>query len=132
MDRNLLLLIIIGCIAPALFASEHFWFSYKVVTSNSVVVFEEKNISPIMVTNPSKTYFICTIALKPEKTLSTLELLKKHFDTLIPCFYSSKAHLVSWDERSLKTSNDRVEMVIEPIYFTVDFKEEFATIRAIR
>ncbi|MDD2383147.1 MAG: hypothetical protein PHN18_03065 [Sulfurospirillaceae bacterium] len=131
MARNLLLLII-GCLTPSLFGSEHFWFSYKVVTVNSVVVFEEKNISPIMVPNPAKTQFICTIALKEDKKFSTVELLKKHFDTLIPCFYSSKSHLISWDERSLKTSNDRIEMVIEPTYFTVEFKEEFATIRAIR
>ena len=85
-----------------------------------------------MVLNPAKTHFICTIELEQEQQLSTLELLQKHFDTLLPCFYSSKSHLISWDEQRLKASNDRVEMVVEPIYFTVDFKEEFATIRAIR
>lgn len=102
------------------------------VTVNSVMVFEEKNISPVMVQDDRKMDFFCSIPLKKEKNTSTLKLLQQHFDTLLPCFYGSYSHFIAWDERNLRVSNDRVEVIIEPIYFTVDFKEDFATIRAIR
>lgn len=125
-------LLIIGCLASSLFGSEHFWFSYKVVTSNSVVVHEEKNISPAMVASTKKPTIACAIPLKRTPNLTTLDVLTQQFDSLLPCFYTAKSHIVAWDEQRDNVSHDRVEIIIQPVHFTVDFKEEFATIGIIR
>lgn len=130
MARNFLLLV---CLSQALFCSEVFWFSYKIVTANSAVIYEEKNItSSMMILEKSKSSFLCALDLKYTPTLSKKQFLIQHFDTLLPCFYKKKSHLISWNENRQKESNDRVELIIEPIRFTVDFKEEFATISTIR
>lgn len=129
MARNFLLLV---CLSQALFCSEVFWFSYKIVTANGAVIYEEKNITPVMTSDTKKSKFLCAIDLKYTATLSKQQFLIQHFDALLPCFYQQKSHLISWNENRQKESTDRVELVIEPIRFTVDFKEEFATISTIR
>jgi hypothetical protein len=111
---------------------ELFWFSYKIVTVNSKVIAEEKNISPAMIPFEGTSHFLCSVPFKPSKELPLDQWLRKHFDLILPCFYPLSAHLNSWSEQRLKQANDRIELVIEPVRFTVDFKDEFATINAIR
>ena len=129
MARTFCLLI---CLSEALFCSDVFWFSYKIVTVNSAVIYEEKNITPLSVPYEGKNQFLCNIDFVNDKNISKHQFLKTHFDTLLPCFYQQQSHLISWNENRQKQSTDRVELIIEPIRFTVDFKDEFATISTIR
>jgi len=119
-------------LAQLLYCSELFWFSYKIVTVNSVVIHEEKNIAPAMIPYEGQKQFLCKLPLQNSSNLPKDAFLRKHFDTILPCFYQRSTHLLSWDEQYHKHSNDRIELVIEPVRFTVDFKDEFATINAIR
>lgn len=129
MARNLLILV---CLTQALFCSELFWFSYKIVTANGAVIYEEKNITSAMTLETVQKKFLCAVDLKYTPPLSKKQFLINHFDTILPCFYEKKSHLISWNENRQKQSNDRIELVIEPIRFTVEFKDEFATISTIR
>jgi len=124
-------LLILG-VTQALFCSDIFWFSYKIVTVNSLVIYEQKNIASAMIPYEGKAQTLCTIELSNPKNLPKEQFLQKHFDTILPCFYQLSAHLLSWDDQYLKHGKDQVEIVIEPVRFTVDFKDEFATINAIR
>lgn len=129
MDRNFLLLI---CLTQTLFCSDFFWFSYKIVTANSAVIYEEKNITPASVPHKGKSHFLCNIDFSNDKNISKQHFATQNFNLLLPCFYQQTSHLISWNEKRQKQSQDRVELIIEPILFTVDFKEEFATISTIR
>ena len=60
------------------------------------------------------------------------KFLNENFDKLLPCFEGQPSHMLSWNEYHLKANNDRVEHIIEPVRFTVDFKDEFATISTFR
>lgn len=124
-------LLILGA-SQALFCSDLFWFSYKIVTANSIVIYEQKNIAPVMIPFEGKAQKLCTLTLSNPQNLPKELFLRKHFDAILPCFYQLSSHLLSWNEQHLKYGNDRIELVIEPVRFTVDFKDEFATINAIR
>lgn len=130
MARTLCLLIL-GA-TQALFCSDVFWFSYKIVTANGLVVHEQKNIAPVMVPYEGKSQKLCTLELSNAQNLPKEQFLRKHFDEILPCFYQLSSHILSWNEQHLKQGSDRIELVIEPVRFTVDFKDEFATINAIR
>ena len=124
-------LLILG-VTQALFCSDIFWFSYKIVTVNSLVIYEQKNIASAMIPYEGKLQELCTIELTNPLNLPKEQFLRKHFDDILPCFYQISSHLLAWNEQHLKHGNDRIELVIEPVRFTVDFKDEFATINAIR
>lgn len=129
MARNFLLLVSLG---QLLFGGDIFWFSYKIVTANSIVVFEEKNIAPVMIPTKGVLQKLCDVKLKHLPPTPLEHFLNLHFDTLLPCFYSHASHIHSWNDKRTKHSSDRVEVVIEPIRFTVEFKDEFATINTFR
>ena len=129
MARNFLVLI---SLTHTLFCSDVFWFSYKIVTVNSVAIYEEKNITPLSLPYIGESIFLCNIDFVNDKNISKHIFLQANFDKILPCFYQSKSHLISWTDNRQKQSNDRVELVIAPTRFTVDFKEEFATISTIR
>lgn len=115
-----------------LYCSDVFWFSYKIVTVNSVVIHEEKNIVLAMIPYEGKKQVLCELPLQNSANLPKEVFLRKHFDTIIPCFYSLSTRLLSRNEQHIKHGNDRIELIVEPVRFTVDFKDEFATINAIR
>lgn len=119
-------------LTQALFCSDLFWFSYKIVTVNGLVVYEQKNIAPVMIPYEGKAQKLCSIKLSNTQNFPKEQFLRKHFDDILPCFYQLSSHLLAWDDQYLKHGNDRIELVIEPVRFTVDFKDEFATINAIR
>jgi len=124
-------LLILGT-TQTLFCSDLFWFSYKIVTANSLVIYEQKNIASVTIPYMGQAQTLCTLELSNPKNLPKEQFLRQHFDTILPCFYQLSSHLLSWNEQHLKSGNDRIELVIEPVRFTVDFKDEFATINAIR
>ncbi len=115
-----------------LYCSDVFWFSYRIVTANSVVIHEEKNIALTMIPYEGKKQVLCELPLQNSANLPKEVFLRKHFDTILPCFYSLSTRLLSRNEQHIKYGNDRIELIIEPVRFTVDFKDEFATINAIR
>lgn len=116
----------------ALLGSEQCWFSYKTVTVNGISIFEEKNIVPAMTFVSEGEQQLCTVELNQDTTLSQVEFLKKHFDTILPCFYSFSTHVLANHDSNSNAYKDRVELVITPVRFTVVFKDEFATINAFR
>lgn len=130
MARNFCLLIF--GLVQTLFCSDIFWFSYKIVTVNSVAVYEEKNITPIMIPFGEKKELLCTVALKKDLLSTKEDFLRANFDKILPCFYHLSTRILSNSEHRLKQINDRIELVIEPVRFTVEFKDEFATINAVR
>lgn len=129
MARNFLLLVGLG---QLLFGSDFFWFSYKIVTVNGAAIFEEKNITPAMMPFEGKPQKHCTVELKYDAKTPKNQFLTYHFDAILPCFYSLSSHMLSWNESRTKENKDRVELIIEPVRFTVDFKDEFATINTFR
>ena len=131
MERTFFLLVLLG-FSTSLFSSERYWFSYKVVTVNGAVIFQEKNITPIMTPFNEVSRTMCEIPLSYNSKLPKEQFLNENFDKLLPCFEGQPSHMLSWNEYHLKANNDRVEHIIEPVRFTVDFKDEFATINAIR
>lgn len=120
-------------LSALLFGSEQFLFSYKSVTVNGASIAEEKNLTPVMVRSQNDaTRLLCTLELHNNGKMSNEAFLKKHFDDLIPCFYPLSSHVLSWNTKHQNSQNDRVELVIEPVRFTVVFKDEFATINTFR
>ena len=112
-----------------LFGSDAFIFSYKGITANQLLVYEEKNIASVMQNNeqnlPTKK---CQLPLKYDFKSSKEGFLKNHFDLLLGCFYPQRTHMLSWGEHHAHIARDRVEFIVLPTRFTVDFKDEFATI----
>lgn len=131
MERTFFLLVLLG-LSTLLFSGEYFWFSYKVVTVNGAVVFQEKNITPVMTPFNEVSRTVCEIPLLDNPQLSKEQFLNQNFDKLLPCFERQPSHMLSWNEYHLKASKDRIEHIIEPVRFTVDFKDEFATISTFR
>lgn len=130
MARNLCLLIIFAC---SLAANEGFWFSYKVVTQNKILVFEERNISPQMQTVDTKKYnHLCLLDITKEQYQSTQYFLNENFYRLLKCFYPMKSIVVNHTLVELKGMIERTSLIITPTKFTVDFKDDFANIRTIK
>ena len=129
MARTFLVLI---TLFTALLGREQFWFSYKTVIVNGISIFEEKNIVPAMTFVNESEKQLCTIELNRDTTLSLEQFLKKHFDTILPCFYSLSTHVLANHDGNPNLYKDRVELVIAPVRFTVVFKDEFATINSFR
>jgi len=120
-------------LSSLLFGSEQFLFSYKSVTVNGVIISEEKNLVPSMVNSAEKfSRELCTLELQNDFKTSNVLFLQKHFDDLLPCFYPLSSHMLSWNTQNNFKHDDRVELVIEPVRFTVVFKDEFATINTFR
>lgn len=129
MARNLCLLILCSC---NLFASENFWFSYRVVTENKSVIYEQRYLSPHMTPLQEKLKkVICKTNIKKNTTQSTLKLLNENFDELLHCFYPMNAKVLNRTLVENSAVLELTDMNIRPIEFTVDFKDQFANITII-
>jgi len=129
-ERNLCLLILFTC---SLFSYEDFWFSYKIVTENRVIVYEERNISPHMIeTENRKKTFLCKVNIKRKKYQSTKHYLNKNFNKILPCFYPMGTKIVNKTLVEMKGIFERTEMIIIPTKFTVDFNDQFANISLLK
>jgi len=128
--RNFCLLIIFTC---SLFASENFWFSYKIATDNKLVVFEEKNISPQMQAVDVTEYkSLCQLNIKKKQYQSTSHYLNENFDEVLKCFYSMSTKVVNYTLIETRGMIERTVLTIIPTKFTVDFKDDFANINVLR
>ena len=129
MERNFCLLILFTC---SLYASESFWFSYKIATQNKTIVYEERNISPSMQLSFNDEYnFLCKIKTTKKKFQSTKHFLDEHFDKLLTCFYPMSTQVFDKTLVELKGVDENSVLVVIPIKFTVDFKDEFANISVL-
>lgn len=126
MERNFCLLILFSC---NIFAGENFWFSYRVVTENKIVIHEERRISPHMTPLADNLQtIICQTKIHKNPQKSTYNLLNENFEQLLPCFYPMNSKVVN---RTLIENRGILEVIdlnIVPIEFTVDFKDQFANI----
>ena len=129
MERNLLLLIIFPSI---FFGSDTFWFSYRSVTHNHALIYEEKNISPLTIPFDGKKSSTCRVQIKKSNHNSSLKCLNNNFYKILPCFYSSSAKVTSQSQTTLDGVRDEVELVIVPTRFIVDFKDDFANITILK
>jgi len=124
-ERNLLLLIIFSSI---IFGSDTFWFSYRSVTHNHTLVYEEKNISPLTIPFNGKKSSTCRVQINKSGYNSSLKYLNDNFYKILPCFYASAAKVTSQSQTTLDGVRDEVELIIVPTRFIVDFKDDFANI----
>ncbi len=129
MERNFLLL---ALFLSNLFGGDTFWFSYRSVTSNSALIFEQKNISPLSIPYIGKKSFTCKVKISSEKYSSKLDKLNKNFYKILPCFYRVGAKVTSQSETTLKNIKDTIELIIVPTRFIVDFKDDFANISVLK
>ncbi len=129
MERNLLLLVIV---LNSLIASDTFWFSYRSVTSNKALIYEEKDIAPLTVPYQGSISSNCKVKISPKKYNSTLARLNKNFFKILPCFYGVGSKITSQSISTLNAINDTVELIIIPTRFIVDFKDDFANISILK
>lgn len=129
MERNLLLL---ALLCGIVLGSDTFWFSYRSVTLNHALIYEEKNISPLTIPFSGKKTSACRVKIKKSTHISILKSLNDNFYKILPCFYSSVAKVTSQSKTTLKGSRDEVELIIVPTRFTVDFKDDFANISILK
>lgn len=130
MARDFCLLIIFSC---SLFGSESFWFSYQVAVENKMVVYEQKNVSAVMQVADSSDYrFLCSLDASKKSTLPTQQYLNKNFAQLLGCFYPMSAKVENYTIIKIDGVLERTVVTIAPVRFTVDFKDDFATIEVIK
>ena len=130
MARNFCLLIIFTC---SLFANENFWFSYKTAIDNKVIVYEERNISPLMQSADMKEYkYLCQLNIKKKQYQSTEHFLNENFERVLECFYHMNTKVVNHTLVETKGVIERTVLTIIPTKFTVDFKDDFANIKTIK
>jgi len=128
-ERNLLLLIVL---LNGLIASDTFWFSYRSVTSNNALIYEEKNIAPVIVPYIGVVTSVCKVKISSKKYDSTLSKLNSNFLNILPCFYGVGSKVTSQSISTLKSLSDTVELIIIPTRFIVDFKDDFANISILK
>ncbi len=129
MERNLLLLVLFAGIIAG---SDTFWFSYKSVTLNKTLIYEQKNISPLTVPFSGKIASTCRVKIKNKSLDSKLKQLNDNFYKILPCFYKESTKITSQSQVTLKGMRDEVELIIVPTRFIVDFKDDFATITILK
>lgn len=96
------------------------------------MIFEQKHIASAMLLSDTTPLSVCTIELLYLSSKPKEVFLQEHFDTLLPCFYRFAVHILGRGDKSMREQYEHVELVIEPVKFTVEFKDEFATIKTFR
>ena len=129
MERNFLLLAILF---SSVFGSDTFWFSYRSVTSNHALIFEEKNISALTIPYIGKSTSTCRVKIQNESCNSVLECLNLNFYKILPCFYKTTIKVTSQTRVTLDGMKDETELIITPTRFIVDFKDDFANITILK
>jgi len=124
-ERNLLLLVLI---ISNILSSDTFWFSYRSVTLDKALIYEEKNIAPLVVPFTGKVASKCKVLVSSKKYDSKLTRLNKNFFKILPCFYKVGSKITSQSTSTLHSIKDEVELIIVPTRFIVDFKDDFANI----
>lgn len=129
MERNFCLLAL--CVSFA-FSSDTFWFSYRSVTHNKALIYEEKNISPLSIPFEGDSTSTCRVKVESKNCNSKLECLNRNFYKILPCFYKVASKVTAQSQVSLNNTKDDIELIITPTRFIVDFKDDFANITVLK
>lgn len=70
----------------------------------------------------------CTIIIKPPQDLDTHSFLLEHIYLVAECFIGEKTRVYDYGEQSLQLAKYQTDTTVLPVYFTVDFKEDFVTL----
>ena len=81
-----------------------------------------------MVPIEKKGALLCHINEKKAKKQSTYEYLGKNKEALLECFAKKNVQVYDVTREKSFQANSNTEVIIAPIRFTVDFKDEFANI----
>ena len=70
----------------------------------------------------------CQIMIKKSENGDTYSFLQEHIYLVAECFMGEKIRVYDYGEQSLQLANYQTDATALPVYFTVDFKEEFVTL----
>lgn len=72
--------------------------------------------------------FSCDLMIKPSKRVDTYSFLLEHMDLIAECFLGENVRVYDYGEESFYLANYQTDTAVLPVYFTVDFKEDFVTL----
>lgn len=112
-----------------LFSSEEFIFWADIISKNNIIISENLNISKSMVLkNRSDFSYICTIDVKKDDNLTSINFLNLHKNKLLDCFVSQNIIIKDELTKNAFTINKNTKMIINPIHFIIEFKPNSANI----
>ncbi len=116
----------------SLWGGEQFIFSARTFTQSHILAYDEISISPSMQQRNKKVIKVCQIPLKAPLAKSAYEFLLEHKIEVAECFISSSVRVFDKEEQSLYLGISQTDTTVLPVYFTVEFKEDLATLYLLR
>lgn len=111
-----------------LHGGEQFVFTARTVSKNHIVAYDNLTLSPLMRERKKEANVLCELMIKPPKNQDTYTFLKEHIEMLAHCFIGKKTRVYDYGEEDLHVSMYQTDTMVLPVYFTVDFKEDFVTL----
>jgi hypothetical protein len=100
----------------------------RTVTNNHLTTYDKLSISPLMRLRKKVTGSRCDIMIDPSNVKDTYAFLKENINSVAECFIGNKIRFYDYGEQSLYLAQYKTDVTVLPIYFTVDFKEDFVTL----
>lgn len=75
---------------------------------------------------------LCQLNVVKKQYQSTEHFLNEHFNKLLECFYPMSTQIINHTLVETKGVIETTVLTIIPTKFTVDFKDQFANIKAIK
>lgn len=79
-----------------------------------------------------KSERLCSLKLKKQKHQSTHDFLNENFFKILPCFYKMNTQAINQTTVESKGVLEKSTIIINPVKFTVDFKDQFANINIVK
>lgn len=70
----------------------------------------------------------CDLMINPSGINDTYSFLKEHKYMVAECFLGEKTRVYDYGEQHLLAGSYQTDVTVLPVYFTVDFKEDFVTL----
>ena len=112
----------------SLYGGEQFVFTARTVSKNHIVTYDNLSLSPLMRQRDRLLDFSCDLMIKPSKRVDTYSFLLEHIDLIAECFLGENVRVYDYGEESFYLANYQTDTAVLPVYFTVDFKEDFVTL----
>ncbi len=126
MERNLLLLVFFCC--SLLQGKEQFVFSARTSSHNQTAFYDHINLSPLMHMREHTSRVLCHWEAKKPLHVSTLAFLQAHQERLWECFSKEGVLVYDRSEHTLNLGASHTDMLLLPVRFTVEFKDDFVTL----
>jgi len=123
LERNLLILICISF----LLGGDEFILTARTYTKDSVLVYDEISISPSMSKKDGVKLKKCEL-LADEDFTDTLTFLNERKNEVALCFADESVRFHDFEEHKLNRSFSQTDATLLPVHFTVEFKEDLATL----